>query len=59
MMSLNLSKTWEMLLCRRTTKAAPPLVPGIERKEWLKLLEIIFHKDPCNCDLHIDSLELQ
>lgn len=55
-MSLNLSKTWEMLLRSRTTQPAPPPVPGIERKEWLKLLGITFHEDPCNWDLHVDSL---
>ena len=55
-MSLNLSKTWEMLLRSRTTRPAPPPVPGIERKEWLKLLRITFNEDPCNRDLHIDSL---
>ena len=54
--SLNLSKTWEMLLRNRTTKPALPPVPGIERKEWLKLLGITFHVDPCNWDLQIDSL---
>lgn len=55
-MSLNLSKTWEMLLRSRNTKLSPPTLPGIERKEWLKLLGITFHEDPCNWDLHIDSL---
>ena len=56
-MSLNLSKMWEMLLRSRTTQPAPPPVPaGIERKEWLKLLGIAFHEDPCNWDLHVDSL---
>ena len=55
-MSLNLSKTWEMLLRSRTTQSAPPPVPGIERKEWLKLLGITFHEDPCNWDLQVDSL---
>ena len=55
-MSLNLSKTWEMLLRSRTTQPAPLPVPGIERKEWLKLLGIFFHEDPCNWDLQFDSL---
>ena len=55
-MSLNLSKTLEMLLRSKTTKPSPPPVPGIERKEWLKLLGITFHEDPCNWDLHVDSL---
>ena len=55
-MSLNLSKTWEMLLHSRTTKPAPPQVPGIERKKWLKLWVISFHEDPCNWELYVDSL---
>ena len=56
-MSVNLSQTWEMLLCSRTTKPAPPAVPGIEGKECgLKRLEITFHEDPYNWDLHFDSL---
>ena len=55
-MSLNLSEKWEMLLNSRTTKSAPPPVPEIEQKEWLKLLGITFHEDSCNWDLHIDSL---
>ena len=41
-MSLNLSKTWEMQLHRRTSKPSPPPVAGIERKEWLKLLGMTF-----------------
>ena len=45
-----------MLLRSRTTKPAPPPVPVIERKEWLKLFGITFHEDPCSWDLHIDSL---
>ena len=46
-----------MLLHSRTTKPGPPPpMSGIEGKEWLKLLRIIFHEDPCNWDLHIDSL---
>ena len=40
----------------RTTQPAPPPVPGIEWKEWLKLSGITFHEDPCNWDLHVDSL---
>ena len=38
------------------TQPAPPQVPGIERKEWLKLLGITFREDPCNWDLRVDSL---
>ena len=52
---LNFSKTWEILLHRRTSEVAPPPVPGIQRKECLKRSGITFHKDPWNWDLHIDS----
>ena len=55
-MSMNLSKTWEMQLHRRTSKPSPPPVAGIERKEWLKLWRMTFHEDPCNWNIHIDSL---
>ena len=44
------------MLRSRTTQPAPPPVPGIERKERLELLGITFHEDPCNWDLHVDSL---
>ena len=53
--SLNLSKTREMLLHRTTSKPAPPPLPGIERKDCLKLLGITFH-NPCVRDFHIDCL---
>lgn len=53
--SLNLSKTREMLLHCITSKPAPPPLPGIERKDCLKLLGITFH-NPCVWDFHIDSL---
>ena len=43
-MSLNLSKTWEMLIHGKTTKPNSQPVPGIERKAWLKLLGIILKK---------------
>ena len=45
----------EILLHRRTSELAPPPVPGIQRKECLKLSGITFHEDPCIWDLHIDS----
>ena len=40
-MTLNLSKTWEMLIHGKTTKPNPQPVPGIERKSWLKLLVLV------------------
>ena len=39
---LNLTKTWEIVVHGRICKSLPPLVQGIERKSWLKLLGIIF-----------------
>ena len=55
-MTLNLSKTWEMLIHGKTTKPNPQPVPDIERKSWLKLLGIIFQENPCCWDLHVDKL---
>ena len=54
--TLNLSKTWEMLIYGRTTKPNPQPVPGIERTSWLKLLCIIFQENPCCWILHVDKL---
>ena len=51
-----MSKTWEMLVCGKTTKPLPPLIIGIDRKKWLKLLGITFQDDLCCWDLHVDSL---
>ena len=55
-MTLNLSKTWEMLIHRKTTKPNPQPVPDIERKSWLKLLGILFQENPCCWELHVDKL---
>ena len=55
-MTLNLSKTWEMLIHGKTTKLNPQPVPGIERKGWLKLLSTIFQENPCCWDLHVYKL---
>jgi len=41
-MKLNLSKSWEMVVCGRTTKSSVPLIPETGRKGGLKLL-------PFNC----------
>ena len=45
-MKLNLTKTWEMVVHGRISRPLPPLVQGIERKSWLKLLGIIFQENP-------------
>ena len=45
-----------MFVHGKTTKPEPPLIAEIERKTWLKRLGVTFQNDPCNRDLHIDSL---
>ena len=40
----------------RISKPLPPLVKGIERKSWLKLLGIIFQENLSDWDLHVDNL---
>ena len=50
-MTLNLSKTWEMLLSGRTSKPPPGPINGIKRKKWLKLLGVTFKDDVCCWEL--------
>ena len=55
-MSLNLSKTWEMIIHSKTKKEKPPLLRDIKRRGWLKLLGITFQENPCDWDMHIESV---
>ena len=55
-MKLNLTKTWETVVHGKISKLLPPLVQGIKRKSWLKLLGIIFEENPSDWDLHVDNL---
>lgn len=55
-MTLNLSKTWEMLLSGGTSKPPPAPIEDIERKKWLKLLGVTLEDDVCCWDLHVDAL---
>ena len=45
-----------MVVHGRISKPLPPLVRGIERKSWFKLLGIIFQENPSDLDLHVDNL---
>ena len=45
-----------MVVHGRISKPLPPLVQGIERKSWLKLLGIIIQENPSDWDLHVDNL---
>ena len=44
-MSLNLNKTWEMVVSGKSTNPLPEPIAGIERKTWLKLLETTLQND--------------
>ena len=55
-MTLNMSKTWEMVVRGRTKKLPPPQIDSIERKSWLNLLGTILQDDPCNWDMQVDNL---
>ena len=54
--TLNLSKTWEMLLKRRSPEVPPAPLAIVERKTRLKLLGVTFELDPMNWDTHIDHV---
>ena len=53
-MTLNLNKTWEMLLKSGSLKVPPDPLAIMERKTKLKLLDVTFENDPVNWDSHID-----
>ena len=52
--TLNLSKTWEMLL--KSPKIPPPPLAIVERKTQLKLLGVTSEADPMKWDTHIDHV---
>ena len=54
-MTLNMSKTWEIVVRGRTKKLPPPQIDNIERKSWLNLLGMILQDDPCNLDMQVDN----
>ena len=55
-MTLNMSKTLEMVVRGRTNKLPPPQIDNIERKSWLNLLGMLLKDDPCNWDMQVDNL---
>lgn len=57
-MSLNFTKTWEMCMHGKSTKLSPPVLPGLKRKSWLKLLGVTFQEDATYRDIHIDNMML-
>ena len=55
-MTLNLNKTWEMLLKSSSLKVPPAALAIVERKTKFKLFGVTFEADPMNWDTHIDHL---
>ena len=55
-MSLNLTKTWEMIVSSKSASPSPEPIIGIERMTWLKLLGITFQNDPSSWDFHVKDL---
>jgi hypothetical protein len=54
--SLNLDKSWEMIVSGKSTNPLPEPTVGIERKTWLKLLGTTLQNDPSCWDLQVDNL---
>ena len=54
--TVNLPKTWELLLRGKTTSAPPDALQIIGGKNKLKLMGVTFEQVPLNCDTHIDQL---
>ena len=52
-MTLNLNKTWEMILRGKTKKPLPERLLDIKRKNELKLLGVTSNEHPCNWDTHL------
>ena len=55
-MTLNLNKTWGMLLKRGSLKVPPAPLAIVERKSTLNLLGVTFEDDPVNWESYIDHV---
>ena len=55
-MTLNLNKTWGMLLKRGSLKVPPAPLAILERKTTLNLLDVKFEDDPVNWESYIDHV---
>ena len=54
--SLNMQKTWEMIVHGNIPGSLPNPMPSIERKTWFKILGITLQDNPCNWDIHMHEL---
>ena len=55
-MSLNLPKTWEIVIHGKTSEPKPRPLQDIKRKESLKLLGITFQNKPTSWDIHVVNM---
>ena len=55
-MSINVTKTKELVLRGRSNALIPTPLPGIEQVDNIKLLGVTFHHSPNNWDSHFDTL---
>ncbi|KAK2552131.1 hypothetical protein P5673_026888 [Acropora cervicornis] len=55
-MSINLTKTKELVVRGRSKAPVPTPLPGIEQVDNIKLLGVTFHHSPNNWDSHFDTL---
>ena len=56
LMTLNMKKTFEMVVKGKTTMPLPEPVDGITRKSELKLLGVTVNEDPCNWDVQFENM---
>ena len=55
-MTLNMKKTFEMVVKGKTIRPLPEPVDGIIRKSELKLLGVTVNEDPCNWDVQFENM---
>ena len=56
LMTLNMKKTFEMVVKGKTTMPLPEPVDRITRKSKLKLLGVTVNEDPCNWDVQFENM---
>ncbi|CAB4035270.1 Hypothetical predicted protein [Paramuricea clavata] len=52
--TLNMEKTYEMIVCGKVSTPLPGHIPSIKRKEWLKLLGVTMEDITGKWDKHFD-----
>ena len=55
-MSLNMEKTYEMIVRGKVSTPLPDHIPSIKRKEWLKLLGVTMEDIPGKWDKHFEEM---